>query len=140
MTQVARFSLLPHDQTFFDLFVEAGKNSVDAAHLLDQLMREWPDSGSLHEQIVEAEHRGDRVTHEIVKRLNSTFVTPIDREDIYGLATQLDDIVDYTEEAADFLGLYQIEAPMEQAGALTKVLVDACEQLAAGLQALPSFK
>ena len=53
MTQVARFSLLPHDQTFFDLFVEAGKNSVHAAHLLDQLMREWPDSGNLHEQIVE---------------------------------------------------------------------------------------
>src|SRR5882757_9479424 len=97
MTQVARFSLLPHDQTFFDLFVEAGKNSVHAAHLLDQLMREWPDSGNLHEQIVEAEHRGDKVTHEIIKRLNTTFVTPIDREDIYGLATQLDDIVDFTE-------------------------------------------
>jgi uncharacterized protein len=140
MTQVARFSLLPHDQTFFDLFVEAGKNSVDAAHLLDQLMREWPDSGNLHEQIVEAEHRGDKVTHEIIKRLNTTFVTPIDREDIYGLATQLDDIVDFTEEAADFLGLYQVEAPMDQAFALTSVLVRSCEALAEGLEKLPSFK
>ena len=71
------------------------------------------------EDIVEAEHRGDKVTHEIIKRLNTTFVTPIDREDIYGLATQLDDIVDFTEEAADFLGLYQVEAPMDQAFALT---------------------
>jgi predicted phosphate transport protein (TIGR00153 family) len=140
MTQVARFSLLPHDQTFFDLFVEAGKNSVDSAHLLDQLMRGWPDSGSLHEQIVETEHRGDRVTHEIIKRLNTTFVTPIDREDIYGLATQLDDIVDFTEEAADFLGLYQVEAPMDQAFALTSVLVRSCEALAEGLENLPSFK
>ena len=66
-------------------------------------------------EILKAEQEGDRITHEIIQRLNSTFVTPIDREDIYGLATQIDDIVDYIEEAADFLGLYQIEAPMEQA-------------------------
>ena len=137
---MARFSLLPHDQTFFDLFVEAGKNSVHAAQLLDQLMREWPDAGTSTQEIVEAEHRGDKVTHEIIKRLNTTFVTPIDREDIYGLATQLDDIVDFTEEAADFLGLYQVEAPMDQAGALTKVLVRCCEALAEGLENLPSFK
>jgi predicted phosphate transport protein (TIGR00153 family) len=137
---VPRFSLLPRDRTFFDLFIEAGKNSVDAARLLDRMMREWPDVGDLPAEVVAAEHEGDRITHEIVKRLNSTFVTPIDREDIYGLATQLDDIVDFTEEAADFLGLYQIEAPMEQAGALTKVLVGACEALAAGLEHLPSFK
>src|SRR5262245_45556871 len=140
MSSVARFSLLPHDQTFFDLFVEAGRNSVHSAHLLDRLMREWPDARTLHEEIVETEHRGDKVTHEIIKRLNTTFVTPIDREDIYGLATQLDDIVDYTEEAADFLGLYQVEAPMAQAQDLTKVLVSACEQLAEGLEHLPDFK
>ena len=138
--QVARFSLLPHDQTFFDLFVEAGKNSVHAARLLDQLMRVWPDAGNLHEDIVESEHRGDKVTHEIIKRLNTTFVTPIDREDIYGLATQLDDIVDFTEEAADFLGLYQVEAPMDQAWELTNVLVRSCEALSEGLENLPSFK
>ncbi|HEX5929874.1 MAG TPA: DUF47 family protein [Solirubrobacterales bacterium] len=137
---MARFSLLPRDRTFFDLFIEAGKNTVNAARLLDQMMEQWPEAGSLSRQIVEAENEGDRITHEIIKRLNSTFVTPIDREDIYGLATQMDDIVDFTEEAADFLGLYQIEAPMEQAGALTKVLVAACEQLAMGLENLREFK
>jgi uncharacterized protein len=137
---LARFSLLPRDRTFFDLFIEAGKNSVNAARLLDQMLESWPDEGGLARQIVEAENEGDRITHEIVKRLNSTFVTPIDREDIYGLATQMDDIVDFTEEAADFLGLYKIEAPMEQAGALTKVLVAACEQLAMGLENLREFK
>ena len=137
---MARFSLLPRDQTFFDLFIEAGKNTVEASRLLDQMMNQWPDAGTLSEEIVRAENEGDRITHDIIKRLNTTFVTPIDREDIYGLATQMDDIVDFTEEAADFLGLYKIEAPMEQATALTKVLVAACEQLATGLEHLPDFK
>jgi len=137
---VARFSLLPRDRTFFDLFIEAGQNNVHASRLLDQMMNSWPEEEGLLEKIVEAEHEGDRITHEIVKRLNSTFVTPIDREDIYGLATQMDDIADFIEEAADFLGLYQIEAPMEQATALTKVLVASCEQLAQGLEHLPDFK
>ena len=140
MRSLARFSLLPRDRTFFDLFIEAGKNSVNAARLLDQMMDQWPEEAGLSRQIIEAENEGDRITHEIIKRLNSTFVTPIDREDIYGLATQMDDIVDFTEEAADFLGLYQIQAPMEQAGALTKVLVAACEQLAMGLENLRDFK
>jgi predicted phosphate transport protein (TIGR00153 family) len=137
---VARLSLLPRDRTFFDLFIEAGGNTVKASRLLDQMMATWPDSGDLSKQVVDAEQEGDRITHAIIKRLNSTFVTPIDREDIYGLATQMDDIVDYTEEAADFLGLYKIEAPMSQAQELTKVLVAACEQLAAGLEHLRDFK
>jgi len=137
---VPRLSLLPRDRTFFDLFIEAGENTLKASRLLDQMMATWPDSGDLSKQVIDAEHEGDRITHAIVQRLNSTFVTPIDREDIYGLATQMDDIVDYTEEAADFLGLYKIEAPMSQAQELTKVLVAACEQLAAGLEHLRDFK
>src|SRR6476659_6902643 len=104
------------------------------------MMGKWPDEGDLSREILKAEQEGDRITHDIVRRLNSTFVTPIDREDIYGLATQMDDIVDYTEEAADLLGLYQIEAPMQQAQALTEVLVSACEELANGLEHLREFK
>ena len=137
---MARFSLLPHDQMFFDLFIKSGQNTVQAARLLDRMIQSWPEEEALHQQVVDAEHEGDRLTHDIIQRLNSTNVTPIDREDIYGLATQMDDIVDFTEEAADFLGLYQIEAPMEQAQALTKVLVAACEQLAMGLENLRDFK
>jgi uncharacterized protein len=137
---VARFSLLPRDQTFFDLFIEGGQNAVRAAKLLDEMMHNWPESATLSREILLAEQEGDRITHDIVRRLNTTFVTPIDREDIYALATQMDDIVDFTEEAADFLGLYKIEAPMEQATALTKVLVASCEQLAMGLEKLPTFK
>jgi predicted phosphate transport protein (TIGR00153 family) len=137
---VARFSLLPRDRTFFDLFNQAGQNSVRAAKLLDEMMHTWPESEGLSREILLAEQEGDQITHEIIKRLNTTFVTPIDREDIYALATRMDDVVDFTEEAADFLGLYKIEAPMEQAQALTKVLVASCEQLAMGLENLPSFK
>jgi uncharacterized protein len=140
MRPLARFSLLPRDRTFFDLFIEAGQNSVHAATLLDRMMNRWPEEAGISREILKAEQEGDRITHDIIKRLNTTFVTPIDREDIYGLATQMDDIVDYTEEAADFLGLYKIEAPMEQATALTKVLVAACEQLAMGLEHLRDFK
>jgi predicted phosphate transport protein (TIGR00153 family) len=137
---VAHFSLLPRDRTFFDLFIEAGQNSLHASRLLDEMMHKWPEEQGISREILKAEQEGDRITHDIIRRLNSTFVTPIDREDIYGLATQMDDIVDFTEEAADFLGLYKIEAPMEQAGALTKVLVASCEQLAAALEHLRDFK
>jgi uncharacterized protein Yka (UPF0111/DUF47 family) len=72
--------------------------------------------------------------------MNTTFVTPIDGEDIYALATQLDDIVDFIEETADFMGLYKIEAPMEQAQAMADVLVKSCEQLAVVLAELRGFK
>ena len=137
---MVRLSLLPRDRTFFDLFIEAGKNTVHASRLLDRMMNSWPEDQGLTREVLLAEQEGDRITHDIVKRLNSTFVTPIDREDIYGLATQMDDVVDYTEEAADLLGLYKIEAPMAQAQALTEVLVAACEQLAEGLEHLPEFK
>ena len=97
-------------------------------------------SGGLARDVLTSEQEGDRITHDIVQRLNTTFVTPIDREDIYGLATKLDDIVDYVEEAADFLGLYQIEAPMEQAQAMADVLVRSCEQVSGALGDLRGFK
>jgi hypothetical protein len=135
-----RLSLLPRDRTFFDLFIQAGQNSLHAARLLEKMMDTWPDDLGLGREVLKAEQEGDKITHDIVRRLNTTFVTPIDREDIYGLATQMDDIVDYTEEAADFLALYKIEAPMSQAQELSKVLVLACEQLAEGLEHLPDFK
>jgi uncharacterized protein len=140
MGSLARFSLLPRDRTFFDLFIEAGQNTVNASRLLDRMMHSWPEDEGLSREVLKAEQEGDRITHDIIQRLNTTFVTPIDREDIYALATQIDDIVDFTEEAADFLGLYKIEAPMEQAVALTRVLVAACDQLAAGLEHLREFK
>jgi uncharacterized protein Yka (UPF0111/DUF47 family) len=137
---VARLSLVPRDRVFFDLFVEAGQNTLRAARLLQRMLDNWPDEEGLARDILKAEQEGDRITHDIVRRLNMTFVTPLDREDIYGLATQLDDVVDFTEEAADFLGLYKIEAPMAQAQELADVLVRSCEQLAGLLTDLRGFR
>jgi predicted phosphate transport protein (TIGR00153 family) len=137
---MARLSLVPKDREFFNLFDEAGANILRSAQLLDQLMKQWPDAGGLGRDILICEQEGDRITHDIIHRLNSTSVTPIDREDIYALASALDDIVDFTEEAADFMGLYNIEAPMEQALALTRVLEDACRNVAQALNRLKGFQ
>ncbi len=137
---MARFSLVPKDRVFFDLFIEEGQNSLRAAKLLRDMLQVWPEETGLSRDILKAEQEGDRITHNIIQRLNTTFVTPIDREDIYGLATQMDDIVDYIEEVADFMGLYRIEAPMDQAEALAEVLVKCCEQLYGLLQNLRGFK
>jgi len=137
---VARFSLVPQDRVFFDLFAEAGQNNLRSAKLLRDLFAQWPDDGGLARDLLKAEQEGDRITHDIIQRLNTTFVTPIDREDIHGLATQMDDIVDYIEEVADFMGLYRIEAPMDQAQAMAEVLVKSCEQLYGFLQNLRGFK
>jgi predicted phosphate transport protein (TIGR00153 family) len=135
-----RLSIVPQDRAFFDLFIEAGQNTLRASKLLRDMFERWPEDEGLSRDILKAEQEGDRITHDIVQRLNSTFVTPIDREDIYALATQLDDVVDDIEEAADFMGLYKVEAPMEQALELAKVLVLSCEQLFEALQNLRGFK
>ncbi len=133
-------TLVPRDRVFFDLFNQAGQNTLRAAKLLHQMLSKWPDESGLARDILLAEQEGDHITHDLVQRVNTTFVTPIDGEDIYALATQIDDIVDYTEETADFLGLYKIEAPMEQAVEMAAVLVASCEQLAAALANLRGFK
>jgi predicted phosphate transport protein (TIGR00153 family) len=138
---VASLSFVPKDRVFFDLLKESGQNALRAATILRDMLQTWPDGAeSLNREVFKAEQEGDRITHDIIKRLNSTFVTPFDREDIYGLATQIDDVVDYIEEAADFLGLYQIEAPMQQSQALAEVLVASCTELATALAGLRGFK
>ena len=131
---------VPRDREFFDLFEEAGTNIVRAADLLDQMLRAFPDRGDLARDILICEQEGDRITHDIIQRLNQTFVTPIDHEDIYALASALDDIVDFTEEVADYLGLYKIEAPMEQAQRLAHVLLQSTRAVADAIPRLRGFK
>jgi predicted phosphate transport protein (TIGR00153 family) len=130
----------PRDGAFFDLFNEAGRNTLRAAKLLQEMLREWPDDSGLAREILLAEQEGDRITHDIIQRANTASATPIDGEDIYALATQVDDIVDFIEETADFMGLYKIEAPMDQAQAMADVLVKCCEQLATILAELRGFE
>jgi predicted phosphate transport protein (TIGR00153 family) len=130
----------PRDRVYFELFEEAGQNVLEASDLLDRLLSNYPDSKDLAGEILVCEHEGDRITHDIIDRLNHTFVTPIDREDILALASALDDIVDFTEEVADYLGLYKIEAPMDQAIRLARVLKDACRQIAEAIPRLRGFR
>jgi uncharacterized protein len=137
---MARLSLVPKDREFFNLFDEAGANILHSAQLLDQLMKQWPEEGGLGREILICEQEGDRITHDIIHRLNSTSVTPMDREDIFALASALDDVVDFIEEAADFMGLYNIEAPMEQAQQLTRILDEACRNIAQALTRLRGFQ
>ena len=133
--------LAPRDREFFDLFEEAAGNIVRAADLLDRLLRSYPDKkDELTRDILICEQEGDRITHDIIQHLNQTFVTPIDREDIYALASALDDIVDYTEEVADYLGLYNIEAPMLQAQRLAHILLQSCRQIAEAMPRMRTFK
>ena len=131
-----RFSLIPKDREFFELFSEAGSNIRRVGELLDNLMARWPDEEGLRREILICEQEGDRITHDIIHRLNATSVTPLDREDIYALASVLDDIVDYAEEVADYLGLYRVEAPMAQAQELTRILKEACANVDEALSRL----
>src|SRR5437763_6060632 len=104
--------LAPSGREYFGLFEEAGANVLRAADLLDQMLATYPDRAELSKEILICEQDGDRITHDLVHHLNHTFVTAIDREDIYPLAGALDDIVDNTEEVADYLRLYGGDAPM----------------------------
>ncbi len=128
------------DRVYFGLFEEAGKNILQACELLDRMLSNYPDSKDLAGEILVCEQEGDRITHDIIDRLNHTFVTPIEREDILALASALDDIVDYTEEVADYLGLYKIEAPMDQAIRLAHVLLAAARQVSEAIPRLRGFR
>src|SRR3712207_2327280 len=113
---MARLSqvFVPKDREFFDLFEEAALNVQRAGEMLEEMLASFPEKASLSRDILLAEQEGDRITHDIFSRLNQTFVTPIDREDIILLASALDDVVDLTEEVADYLVLYKIEAPIDR--------------------------
>jgi predicted phosphate transport protein (TIGR00153 family) len=132
--------IAPRDRQFFDLFEEAGGNILRATGLLDEMLRDFPEKSELARDILICEQNGDRITHDIIQRLNQTFVTPIDREDIYEMASALDDVVDYTEEVADYLGLYKIEAPMTQSQELASVLHACGRQIAEAMPRLRGFR
>ena len=110
------FRLRPVDATFYDLFARSAKHLVDGAALLAEMLANGNDRQAIAQRMRDAEHAADETTHEIVRRVNSTFVTPIDREDIYSLASGLDDVMDFMEETVDLIGLYEVgELPAEVA-------------------------
>jgi uncharacterized protein Yka (UPF0111/DUF47 family) len=126
------------DHTLLDLFEEAGRNVQRSSLLLHDMLAEFPERSALARDLLLAEQEGDRITHDIIHRLNDDGHgrPPIHDADVYELARALDDIVDYAEQAADQLGLYGVEATMEQAVALSDVLVGTGEEVARALRAL----
>ncbi len=103
-----RFRIRPVETSFYELFAEMANHLVLGADLLAQMLDADTDKVSLGDQMREAEHQADETTHRIIKRVNSTFITPFDREDIYRLASSLDDVMDFMEETVDLVGLYEL--------------------------------
>jgi len=120
-----RFSLVPKEHRYFSIFSEMGANVEAAGKLLLELMEDYSEAKSKTRSILEHEHVGDKLVHDIVKRLNSTFVTPLDREDIYDLAATLDEILDNIEAAADMVMLYRVGDITEQARRQAEVIAKA---------------
>ena len=109
--------LRPLESSFYDLFSESASHLVDGAALLVQILDADADREAIAEKMREAEHQADETTHRIVKQVNSTFITPFDREDIYALASSLDDVMDYMDETVDLILLYGVDSlPPEFAG------------------------
>ena len=130
-------SFAPKDRVFFDLLTEAGQNAVRASGLLQEMLQNWPDGAEgLNREILKAEQEGDRITHDIIKRLNSTFVTPIDREDIHALATSLDDVMDAIDAAAGVLRRYRMASLRYGARELASLTWQAAMQMKVAVEAL----
>jgi uncharacterized protein Yka (UPF0111/DUF47 family) len=131
-----RLSLVPRTSEFYVLFTRAGVNALETAQRVEQRFREYPNSSVTHAYVKEAEDEGDRITRDLIQLLNTQYITPFDREDIYQLATSLDDVVDHMDEASDLLDLYGVESPSRQAMEQCRILVGAAEHLGSALAEL----
>ena len=131
------FGRAPDFRSLYDLFDKAGANVARATALLAEVIERWPDDGPRGRlELVEHEHEGDRITHDIIHHLYRSAVTPFREELILSLASELDDIVDLAEEVADFMTLYRVEAPTDHAIRLAAVLQQAGAEVAAALGSL----
>jgi predicted phosphate transport protein (TIGR00153 family) len=126
----------PRYDELYGLLGAAGRNAERATGLVAELIRDWPEGSERRHDLVTVEHEGDAITAKIVRHLHTRAVTPFERSDLLSLASQVDDIVDFAEEAADLLALYGVEAPMEQGVALGEVLQAAGREVCAALSSL----
>jgi uncharacterized protein len=124
------------DTELLALFEESGCNVQRASRLLRELFAEYPERAEIAEELIACEHEGDRIVRAILSRLAERGAADLDPADVHALAGALDDIVDHAEEAADQLGLYGVEAPMEQAQRMTDVLVETADHVALSLREL----
>jgi len=135
-----RLPFIPREEKFFDLFVEDATNVLAAARMLEEMFRSYDQRERLASQLRDLEKRGDGISHDIGRKLEDTFVTPFDREDIHLLITRLDDILDFIEEVADTCVLYRIDAPTPVAQAQAAIITRQCEELVHALEKLKGFR
>jgi uncharacterized protein len=135
-----RLPFIPREEKFFALFTDDAANMLAAARLLEQFFRNYAERERLGIQLRDVEHTGDTISHDIGHKLEATFVTPIDREDISVLISRIDDIVDLIEEVADTCILYGIQAPTPVALQQAQIIVLQCEQLQSAIDNLRHFK
>jgi len=132
-----RFRLIPREQSFFDLFEQLANKVQEGTDGLLDLLKNYSDLERKSARVLDIEHQGDEITHEVMRRLNTTFITPFDREDIHRLASSLDDVLDHVEAAAEYLRLHKIEQPLPQMVALAETLAQAA---GVGASAMPSLR
>jgi len=131
------FSLIPKEMIFFDLFEEAAKNAHQGAVALVDLLEDFRNVPEKVKKIKDIEHSGDKITHTTIEKLNQTFITPMDREDIHELICRIDDIIDLIDSAVARMHLYKIDKPTEDAKALGRVLVKATQII---MELLPKMR
>lgn len=130
----------PVDSTFYEMFTTLSRQLLDGAGLLNEVFTTGSDRAALAERMREAEHLADEATHDIIRRVNKTFVTPFDREDIYALASALDDVMDYMEEAVDLVLLYELDALPTELAEQVSVIQRCAEVTAESMPRLQSMK
>jgi len=132
--------LIPRDQQFYELFAQIAERLTSSTKLLHELFSHPDQMARLVAQIKELEHQADDLTHEVIERLDRTFVTPFDREDIYALASSLDDVMDFMEEAVDLTLLYEVESLPAECAEQVEVLERCAELTAESMPRLQSMK
>ena len=136
---MVRFSLIPRQSKFFDLFEESAQNMVKISQALQEMIGNWNLIGGRVAEITELEHTGDTVTHQIIAQLNRTFVTPFDREDIALLAHTMDDVTDFIHAAADAMLIYKIDKPSQRAKELANIIVEAAAEIEKAVKGLRRY-
>ncbi len=135
-----KLSLVPRTTEFYVLFDAAGQNALETARKAETRFRSWPQTKVSQQEVKHLENEGDDLTRQTIELLNTQYITPFDREDIYELAKAIDDVVDFIENASDLLGLYKVERPMPEALEQCRVLVEAVEHLSRALAELRGFR
>ena len=121
--------LVPRETKFYDMFAEMSANLTEGARLMVEILGDFNDIPSRVQKLKDIEHRGDAMTHDVITKLNQTFITPFDREDIHKLASSIDDVLDFLNSAGDRLVMYKIQSAPPEAKNLAELVVKQCEEL-----------